>query len=160
MKVFGIKYRKKDFEFEVYGDREFVEKKFSELYKTFVEKRETYLAKEFIKLKKPLEGMFEIDSEKVKSFFKNYTAKNNTQRIILSAKFIYEVLQKKSFSLFDIRNIYKIMKWKISRNPSTFIQKFKRKKFLYVLPQKKGGRPIYALTESGLRFADQFKKVS
>ncbi|MEN3045723.1 MAG: hypothetical protein ABDH49_01860 [Candidatus Hydrothermales bacterium] len=160
MKLFGIKYRKKDTELEVYGDIEFVEKKFNELYEILFEKKGKDSKAEGAKLKRVSEGLPEIDIDKVKSYFKNYEVKNNTQRILLSAKFIHEVLQKKSFSLSDIRNIYKIMKWKISKNPSAFIQKFKKKKFLYVLPQKRSGRPIYALTESGLNFTEQFKKTS
>lgn len=160
MSTYLIKVKDKDLEIEVQGDREFVEKKFREFLETFFKKfpKEKYEIKggHFEKEKGKL--LEEDDIEKIKDYFKNFKIKTNTEKILLAARFYYENFGKKSFTLSDIKSIYKMMKWKNSKNPSTFLQKFKEKKLIYSLPKKRDGKPLYVLTEKGLEFTEELKK--
>ncbi len=160
MSTYLIRVKDKDLEIEVQGDREFVEKKFKEFLETFFKKfpeekygeKRRYFEKERGKLQE------EDDIEKIKDYFKNFKIKTNTEKMLLAARFYYENFGKKSFTLSDIKSIYKMMKWRISKNPSTFLQKFKEKKLIYSLPKKRDGKPLYVLTEKGLEFTEDLKK--
>ncbi len=159
MSTYLIRIKEGNLELEIQGDRDFVERKFKEFLKTFFKKfpeekyieKEKYFEKEKIKLE-------ESNLEKTKDYFKNFKIKSNTEKMLLAARFYYENFGRKSFTLSDIKSIYKIMKWKISKNPSTFLQKFRKKNFIYSLPKKRNGKPLYVLTEKGLEFTESLRK--
>ncbi|MEO0280268.1 MAG: hypothetical protein ABIN23_05055 [candidate division WOR-3 bacterium] len=151
MPTYLIRIKEGDLELEIQGDRDFVERKFKEFLKTFFKK---FPEKKYIEKEKYEEG----DLEKTKDYFKNFKIKSNTEKMLLAARFHYENFGRKSFTLSDIKSIYKIMKWKISKNPSTFLQKFREKNFIYSLPKKRNGKPLYVLTEKGLEFTESLRK--
>jgi len=160
MNNYGIRFRKGDIEIEIQGDKEFVGQKFEELYsKVFsaivpVEKP----TKEEVKKKEVF--LEHLKPEDVKEYMKKFRVTNNTHKMMVAAMYLQERLDKKSFTLLDLKSIYKIMRWQISTNPSSFLQKFREKKYIYLLPKKKDGKPLYVLTEKGIKFAESLKKGS
>ncbi len=161
MNAYGIKFRKGDVEIEIHGDKNFVESKFEELYsKTFgaiVHIKEKEIPQVEAPPKKQ-EAVETLSPEDVKEYMRMFKVMNNTQRIMVAARYLQEKLNKRSFTLADVKSVYKVMKWGISKNPSSFLQKFRQKKYIYPLPQKKGGKPLYVLTEKGVEFTESLKK--
>jgi hypothetical protein len=153
-----IRYKSKDIEIEVQGDRQFVERKFDELLQKFIAplpvKKEEIMESFSEKIDRPSEG---IEVKELKEFMKKFYTDYHPQRILLVARFLKEKAGKKSFSIFDIRHIYKLMRWSITRNPAAFLLKLRKKKYLATIP-KKTGRHLYIITEKGIKKTEEFRK--
>ncbi len=160
MNNYGLRFRKGDVEIEIQGDKNFVEKKFEELYSkifgAIVPAKQKILTEV-----SPIEKIVaseHLDSKDLREYMKKFRTTNNTEKMMVAARYLYERLNKKSFTLFDIKSIYKIMRWQTSKNPSSFLQKFRQKKYIYLLPQKRDGKPLYVLTEKGIKFTETLRK--
>ncbi len=168
--VYVLKFKKGDVEIEVHGDRNFVERKFEELYgkvfEAIVHVKEEPVKKPAVvekappkPVKKPEKAVAEaLDPKDVKEFVRSFKTPTNTEKMLVAARYLRDKAKKKSFTLSDIKSVYKIMRWELSKNPSSFLAKFRKRKFIYQLPQKRDGKPLYMMTEQGVKYTEGLKK--
>jgi len=147
---YRIRYRKGDFELEVQGDREFVEKKFQELTE-----------KEIIPLKmrqteKGLErGIVALPESAVELLRLKGNPKSHVDISIVFSYWLFKKRGMDSFNVVDIEECYNEARLKKPANTADVMNRNQRKGYLVPAKEKKDNLKAWKITPSGEEYVEE-----
>lgn len=142
---YRIKYSEGNFEVEVQGDKEWVEKKFAEL----MDKKPSGVTKE---TKEEEESTTLVEFIEIKG-----NPKKNTD---IATVFAYWLLKRENIRVFnvrDIENLYNRTRTSKPKNLSDTIYKTTKKHFFAEAKEEKDGIKAYSITRKGERYVESLK---
>jgi hypothetical protein len=145
-----IRIKRGDFEIEVEGEKEFVEKKFQELIDS----------SPFPKISQPLTSppkqVFDNTSKtlSLREFIDQFNTKAHMDYILLIAYYLEKYRSQESFTVTEIKGAYSEMREKLT-NAGPFINQNVKKGYLMEAPSKEGvKKATYSLTRKGMQFIE------
>jgi hypothetical protein len=148
--VYRLKFRRGDYEIEVQGDKEYVDKKFQELLDA------QFPSKTIQPLSTPSkqvqgDGLRPLS---LREYVDQFNTKAHMDYVLLIAYYLEKFRSQESFTATDIRNAYAEMREKLT-NAGPFILQNVKKGFLMESPSKEGAKKAtYSLTRKGMQFIE------
>lgn len=143
---YRIRYRKDNFEVEVQGDKEWVEKKFKELTEDKTIAPQTIVSKA------------EVLPTSLVEFIKNKgNPSSHTDIAIIFSYWLHKKEKIGSYNKDDIENCYTVARITKPKNVSDVMNRLQAKGYLMPANQKKDNKKAWIITKSGEEYVEQLK---
>lgn len=146
-----MRYKNGEFEIEVQGDKEFVEKKFEELLKP----------KPAIVLQKEVTAVSELSQkendrkESLSEFLKAKNPKSHGDKILLIGYYMEKIEGETQFNIHDIEKCYAQARMPKTKNFGPYITQLVHNGYIMDAEEKKNNKKAWIITESGLKHIEE-----